>query len=240
MINIRYNIFGINMAADPYNSLGGFSVKIPAVTIIDNSGNISTEYASIDTLDGTNAVFTGNITAPNFYGTFHGNITGNLVVPGNTGEVIFNNNGEAAATSNLIYNQSTSTLTASGGLVTNSLTMTTGSQEYSTSTVTFATTVSGSPDQMLHTTPATSICSIDYTIIATDFTDNKRQTSKLFASILGTDVGYFEYGTIDVPVTSPGVGDFKVVYDNGNVLLTVRPHGSNLTDYKIMITTYKE
>ena len=87
---------------------------------------------------------------------------------------------------------------------------------------------------------SSSICSVDYTIIATDGTGNVRQTSKLFASVLGTEVGYFEYGTIDVPAESPGVGDFRVQYDSGNVLLVVTPMSSNLTTYKIMITSYKE
>ena len=94
-------------------------------------------------------------------------------------------------------------------------------------------------NQNLHRIPASSISSIDYTIIATDNTANARQTSKLFASVLGTEVGYFEYGTIDVPMTSPGVGDFKVVYDSGNVVLTVSPIPNNLVNYKIMITSYK-
>lgn len=228
------------MASEPYNSLGGFSVKIPATTIIDNTGNITTESAVIGDLSGNTATFTGNIVAPNFYGTFNGNITGNIIVPGNTGDVIFNNNGEAGTTSNFNFVSGTNVLTVSGGLVTNSVTMATGSQEYSTSTVTFSTTVSDSPDQTLHSTVANTICSIDYTIIATDATSNTRQTSKLFASVLGTEVGYFEYGTIDVPQESPGVGDFKVIHSSGNVVLTVTPITSNLIDYKIMITSYKE
>lgn len=240
MINTTYNIFGTNMAADAYNSLGGFSVKIPAVTIIDSEGTITSNTAIIGELSASTGSFTGDVNAPNFYGTFHGNIQGNLIVPGSNTEVIYNDNGQAGASNNFTFASNTNTLTVVGSVVTNSLTMSTDSQEYSTSTVTFATTVSDSPNQTLHTTVANTICSIDYTIIATDATSNTRQTSKLFASVLGTEVGYFEYGTIDVPQESPGVGDFRVVHDNGNVVLTVTPVTSNLTDYKIMITSYKE
>jgi hypothetical protein len=84
---------------------------------------------------------------------------------------------------------------------------------------------------------------MDYTIIATDTIANTRQTSKLIASVLGNDVGYFEYGTIDAPITSPGVGDFKVNYEGGggpgNVTLTVTPQAAHLTNYKVLITSYK-
>jgi hypothetical protein len=106
----------------------------------------------------------------------------------------------------------------------------------------FATTVSSAPEQVLHSIPANTICSVDYTVIATDAIGMNRQTSKLFGTILGTEVGYYEYGSIDVPEIGPGVGDFKILYDAGtsSVTLVVTPVTSNLVDYKIMITSYKE
>ena len=104
----------------------------------------------------------------------------------------------------------------------------------------FAITNSSAPGQVLHFQPSSQICSVDYTIIATDPTSNVRQTSKLFASVLGSEVGYFEYGTIDVPQTSAGVADFKVEYISGNVALTVKPMTGHTTSYKIMVTSYKE
>jgi hypothetical protein len=61
--------------------------------------------------------------------------------------------------------------------------------------------------------------------------------------VLGTDVGYSEFGTADSPAGSPGVGDFRVTYEpsliGGNVALTVTPQSSNSTQYKILIVNYK-
>jgi hypothetical protein len=73
-------------------------------------------------------------------------------------------------------------------------------------------------------------------IIADDVTANSRQTTKLLASILGTQIAYSEFGTIDI---NGGVGDFKVQYNTGNIELTVSPLLSNPASYKIMVTTYK-
>ena len=106
-----------------------------------------------------------------------------------------------------------------------------------------ATTNSTTANQVLHRIPANTICGVEYTIIATDSTANTRQISKLNAIVLGSDVGYSEFGTADSPVTSPGVGDFKVNFAvgglYGNVTLTVTPETSNSTTYKILIIRYK-
>ena len=60
---------------------------------------------------------TGNIiTDQYFIGTFLGNITGNFVVPGFNTQVIYNNNGNAAASSGLTFVAASNTLT-SGGVV---------------------------------------------------------------------------------------------------------------------------
>jgi hypothetical protein len=109
-----------------------------------------------------------------------------------------------------------------------------------TTQVLTATTNSNAPDQQLISTPGASIASVDYTVIATNRTANTRQTSKLFASVLGDEVGYFEYGTIDVPSVSPGVADFKVTYNAGNVVLTTSPLSTNQIDYRVVITLYND
>jgi hypothetical protein len=64
----------------------------------------------------------------------------------------------------------------------------------------------------------------------------------LFAGILGDEVEYYEYGSIDVPMLGPGVGDFRVQYDspNNDVVLTVTPVATTQVRYKIMTTSYKE
>jgi len=230
------------MAADPLNSVGGYSVSIPPVQVIDFSGNVTTQHIAVTNIDvSANISVAGTCIAQNFVGDLVGNVSsGGIIAPGYNSHVLYNDNGRINGTGVLTIDTAISKVTISGELTANTITI--GSSEenqFCTTSVLLATTVSNSPNQTLHRTLADSICSIDYTIIASDTTANTRQTSKLFAGVLGTEVGYFEYGTIDVPQSSPGVGDFKVVYDSGNVVLTVNPIPNRLVNYKIMITSYK-
>lgn len=229
------------MAVDAFNSVGGYTVGIPPVPLISATGNLTVANANIDNINiSGDANVVGTVTAGLFVGDFQGNIVGNVVVPGDTTWVLYNENGNAQADGGLTFSSVDQLLTVSGDLVANSMTLGSGVNEFSTSRVLFASTNSTASNQILHTQVASTICSVDYTVIATDSIANTRQTSKLFASVLGTEVGYFEYGTIDVPISSPGVGDFKVSYSSGNVVLTVTPVTSHATTYKIMVTSYKE
>jgi acetaldehyde dehydrogenase (acetylating) len=56
---------------------------------------------------GQNAVIANSVTANLFIGTFQGNITGNLVVPGANTQIIFNNDGNAGADIGFTYNAAT-------------------------------------------------------------------------------------------------------------------------------------
>lgn len=229
------------MAVDPFNSVGGYTVGIPPLPIISSTGHLTVPSANIGQVNITgNAIISGTVTSDLFKGNFQGNIQGNIVVAGGDTEVMYNDTGNVGTNPGFKFNSRTQLVTIAGNLIANSITLGSGTNEFSTSSVTQATTLSEAPDQVLHTTLAVSVCSVDYTIIATDTEGNNRQTSKLFASVLGTEVGYFEYGTIDVPVTSTGVGDFKVMYDSGNILLTVTPAVATNINYKIMVTSYKE
>jgi hypothetical protein len=58
----------------------------------------------------------GNLTAGHIYGTFVGNISGNLVVPGNSTQIIYNNAGNASASANLTYDDSQQLLYLTGNL----------------------------------------------------------------------------------------------------------------------------
>lgn len=230
------------MAVDPFNSVGGYTVGIPPIPIIDANGNLTVAQANIGNVYiAGDQVVTGNIEANLFVGTFQGNISGNIVVPGLDTQVLFNNNGQAGADSGFTYDYAnTKTVTVHNDFVANSVTIGAGIHEFATSRVVMYTTASSSPDQILHQTVANTVCSLDYVIIATDATGNNRQITKLFAGVLGTEVGYYEVGSIDVPQLGPGVGDFKVSYSTGNVVLTVTPVTSNLVTYKVMVTSYKE
>lgn len=227
--------------ADPFNSKSGYTVGIPPIPIIDGNGNITAAFATIGNvqIDG-NQIVGGNIVANTFIGNFEGNISGNIVVPGSNTSVLYNNNGSAAASSNFTYNNDTTTVTVNGAVVANTITVGFGSSEFASSSAMQATTNSSSPGQVLTTTVANTVCSLDWTVIATDVQGNNRQTSKLFASILGNQVEFYEYGTLYVPTSGPGVCDLNVEYTNGNVVLTVHPYTSTLVNYKIMITSYKE
>jgi hypothetical protein len=228
-------------APDPFNSVGGYTVGIPPLPIIAANGDITAGSISGDSLTVTSDIRAGgDVYGSTFYGSFAGTISGGLTVPGLTTQVLFNTNGNADASQNLTFNASLNTLTVKNGFITsNAFVLGTGLNEFSTTKAFRATTNSNAPDQILTTIDANTVCSMDYTIIATDPVANIRQTSKLMATILQGEVGYYEYGTIIVPQTSSGVADFKVGYSGGNVNLTVTPLTSGVS-YKIMITSYKE
>lgn len=230
------------MAAEPFNSRGGYTVGIPPVPLFDANGNLTCSSATFGgnvSINGS-GIFSGNIQANVFQGTFEGNISGNLVVPGGNTWVVFNDNGQANTNPNFTFDQTALTLTVNGNVVANSLTLGTGGNEFSSQRIYFATTASSAPDQVLYQVQANTVCAIDFTVIATDTLGNSRQISKLFAGILDTNVEYNEYGTIDVPQEGPGVGNLYVVYSSGNVQLQIQPVTANLCNYKIMVTSYKE
>jgi hypothetical protein len=228
-------------APDPFNSVGGYTVGIPPLPIIAANGDITAGNISGDNLFATSDVRAGgNMYADTFYGKFSGAISGSLTVPGLTTHVLYNVNGAAAASQNFTYNAATSTLTVNNGIISsNAFVLGAGTNEFSTTKSFRATTGSTIPDQILTTIVANTVCGMDYTIIATDLVGNTRQTSKIMATIYKQEVGYYEYGTLDVPQSSGGVADFKVAYSGGNINLTVTPLSNNV-DYKIMITSYKE
>jgi len=151
------------MSADPFNSVGGYSVGIPPIPVIDINGNVT-----------SNSLHVGNSYSLNDVVTF-----------------------------NAVTGQTTDNVT----------------------------------DQVLYSTISSTVSSIEYTIVGTDSMANTRQTTKLISSVLGNDVEYFEFGTIDI---NGGVGDFKAQYNmqTNTVDLTVTPYTNNQIDYKILITTY--
>lgn len=99
------------MASDAFNSLGGYTVGIPPVPVIDANGNVVTN------------VFTpGNVTANAFYSDGYFFANGEPYIQpaaGNTTEIQFNSNGSFAGNPNLTFDSSielfsTTNLTVSG------------------------------------------------------------------------------------------------------------------------------
>ena len=139
-----------------------------------------------------------------------------------------------AVTGNITGNN----ITASENLIANTFQMGTGIYEFYHSSVYFATTSTGDPDQVLWSIEAANLSSIDFTIISTDETSNARQTAKISAAVLGTEVVFNEYSGLYI---NGGVGSFSVIYQAGspdNVQLIVTPDTSNLIKYNMMIIQY--
>jgi len=228
-------------APDPFNSAGGYTVGIPPLPIIAANGDITAGNIAGDNLNLTSTIRAGgDIYGNTFYGNFAGAISGGLTVPGLSTQVLFNTNGNADASPNFTFNAATNILTViNGTIASNTINVGIGQNQFSSTRAVIVTTSSTTPDQILITTQANTVCGMDYVIIATDPVGNNRQASKIMATVMNGDVGYYEYGTIDVPQSSPGVADFKVSYAGGNVNLTSTPY-TNSVNYKIMITSYKE
>jgi hypothetical protein len=226
------------MAAEPFNSAGGYTVGIPPVSIINDSGNITAPYANIsgDIDVGGNIVAIGNVTANNFYGNLVGNILADVKIDAPDTSVAYVKNAIAVGNTNFTFDEVSNLVTINGNLVANSLTMGAGEYEFSSTRMLFAGTNSAGPVQVLQTIDGSEYSAVEYMIIADDTTANARQTTKLLASILGTQISYLEFGTIDI---NGGVGDFRVQYNTGNIELTVSPLSPNPASYKIMITTYR-
>jgi hypothetical protein len=86
------------MVSDPFNAVGGLTVGIPAVQIVNNSGvvvgNINTTYAI------AGSVFTDNLRYSN----------GQRYVPGSNTQLVFNSANTFAASANLTFNNITNFL----------------------------------------------------------------------------------------------------------------------------------
>jgi len=90
---------------------------------ITSVGTLSTLSVSGNAVAGNyntagNISATGNIsTAGYFLGNFQGNISGNIVVPGSNTQVLFNDNGNAGASSGLTFDAASNILSAAGNVV---------------------------------------------------------------------------------------------------------------------------
>ena len=86
------------------------------------TGNAQPNITSVGTLTGLTS--SGNITAPYFIGNVVGNISGNIVVPGNNTSVLFNQVGNAGASDALQFDYSANVLKVTGNAnVTGKLTL---------------------------------------------------------------------------------------------------------------------
>lgn len=107
------------MAAEPFNSIGGFSVGIPEILVVDTSGNIVTNVLNLAGNVAANAIFANNYLFANGQ-PFTGG--GNTTAAGSNTEVQFNNGPLLGASPDFKFDKDTSTLTIIGNIVTTNLT----------------------------------------------------------------------------------------------------------------------
>jgi len=230
--NVNGNITGIGSNTQVLFNFDG-DVNGSNAFVFDYVGNILT-------LTGTGNI-TGNLNVSSNVTAANG-VFGNISTTGVAGDI---------TGANLI---STVTLTASGNItsanatlgnvaiannvIANTFQMGVGVNEFYHSTVYFATTAATTPNQVLWSTSMANISAIDFTIISTDATSNTRQTAKIAAAVLGTEVVFNEYSGLYI---NGGVGSFSVNYQAGSpdtVQLVVTPDSINLTKYNMMIIQY--
>ena len=235
--------FSGNVDVNGNITIGGTNTQVlfNQIGIINGSNAYTFDYAAnILTLTGTGNI-TGNLNVSSNVTAANG-VFGNISTTGTAGDI---------TGANLI---STVTLTASGNItaananlgntsiannvIANTFRMGVGVNEFYHSTVYFATTTSTDPNQVLYSTSMANLSAIDFTIISTDETSNTRQTAKITAAVLGTEVVFNEYSGLYI---NGGVGSFSVNYQAGppdSVRLVVTPDSSNLTKYNMMIIQY--
>jgi hypothetical protein len=103
---------GSGTAPVPAESYGNANVESFLAVGSDTGGNVVGNILSSGLISATGNIITDEY----FIGTFLGNITGNFVIPGFNTQVVYNNNGNAAASSGLTFVATSNTLT-SGNVV---------------------------------------------------------------------------------------------------------------------------
>ena len=117
-------ITGANVSGTVANAT--YATSAGTATSATTSGTVTTaaqaNITSVGTL--TSLSSTGNITTGGYFiGTFLGNISGNLTVPGSNTQILYNNLGNAAASSGLTFDAasnalvSTGTISATGNII---------------------------------------------------------------------------------------------------------------------------
>jgi len=87
-----------------------------------NAAGLSLSSNVVSTLNSTsNITTTANVQANYFIGTFAGNVSGNITAPGANTQVIFNNDGNASASSAFTFNSSSNVVSVFGNIIGNNI-----------------------------------------------------------------------------------------------------------------------
>jgi hypothetical protein len=226
------------------------TLNVPNTAIVSVSGNINASSSK-----NINLGYVGNV---HIQGGYNGQVLGtdglgNLSWVNKSGgggggspggansQVQFNLNGNFGASPSFVFDSTSTTLTLAGNVIGNAFTVGSGTYQFATTSVFFATTASAGPNQLLYTSPLTVADTIDFTIIATDFVNSTRQTSKISATCFTNVVAFNEYASLYV---NGGIGTFSVVYFPGDtnvpasMQLKVTPNLPELVTYKILVVSY--
>lgn len=244
--NIEANNISVNNLIDTSNITISNNLVVSNTGLMNVQGNAN--FASSANVN------LGSISNVHITGGTNGYVlstdgTGNLswiekgiVTPGGSNtQVQYNDSGALGGSAFFTFNEVTNTVNVAGNLIANSLIMGSGAYRFSTSNVYAVTTVTSTPNQPIFQIQANTISGIDFTVVSTDLTGNKRQISKLSAVVLGNTVNYNEVSTLAV---NGYTGDFSIGYDPGNVIsppqvvLYFSPNSANLMSHRMNIIAY--
>lgn len=107
---------------------------------ITGDANVQGNITGGNLLTNGNVSAAGNVTGNYFFGTFVGNISGNLSAPGSNTQVIYNNNGNAGASSGFTFDQTSNAIVVAGNITSANINISGGN--ISSANVIFGNTVS--------------------------------------------------------------------------------------------------
>jgi hypothetical protein len=209
------------------------------------------------TVGGANGTLTstGNITAPYFIGNVQGNISGNIVVPGTNTSILFNNSGNAGASSDFTFDDTTNIVTLNGNIVTNNANLGNaatanyfignfwGTANTATTAGTVTTAAQPNITSVGTLTGLTSTGTVNLTgasNVSLGPVGNVRITGGTSGQYLQTDgTGTLSWATLSSSSISNGTSNVSIPVSNGNVNLVaggnttmvVTATGSNVTGY---------
>ena len=191
------------------------------------------------TVSGANGTLqsTGNITAPYFIGNVVGNISGNIVVPGVNTSILFNNSGNAGASSDFTYNDATKIVTLNGNIITNNANLGNaatanyfigtfwGTANNATTAGTVTTAAQPNITSLGTLTGLTSGGTVNFTTasnVSLGPVGNVHISGGTSGQYLKTDgSGTLSWGTVDTSIVSNGTSNVNIPASNGNVNISV-------------------
>lgn len=221
------------MSAEPFNSLGGFSVNIPHVQVVDANGNVVTNVLALSGNVAANVIYSDNYRYANgvpFTGAGPG---------GSNNQIQFNSNGGFGASANFTFDNSTSTVQINGNLVANTVQLGSGLYSWSNTFVHLANSNSNA-DQLLFSVSAENISGAEFHIIATDNTSGTRESTKISSVVYDGQVQSNQDPNLYI---NGEIGQYVVQYNSGTppmLQLRVTPTNNNQVKYKMQVTLFEE